>query len=139
MADPWELILFHTYTGTPGVICDQSPGRGSHGVAVNLPDSDFFTDGIAAGSGAVAFEPNSSIRVAASKSWSPLNGLRAEVICVHEPTTADNTLIDGGRLGSLLAVRISARPSVRRRIRTPVSTPTSTPSCRTSSFPAGDG
>ncbi len=123
MADPWELILFHTYSGTPGVICDQSPGRGSHGVAVNLPDSDFFTDGIAAGSGAVAFEPTSSIRVAASKSWSPLNGLRAEVICVHEPTTADNTLIDGGSFrfftrGPHFGATFSASPNQNSRVDT---------------------
>jgi hypothetical protein len=81
MADPWELILCHTYTGTPGVVYDQSPARGSHGVAVNLADSDFRTDGISTGSGAVAFHPNTTIRVAASKTWSPLGGLRGEVVC----------------------------------------------------------
>ena len=67
MADPWELILHHTYTGTPGVVCDQSPGRGSHGVAVNLADSDFLVNGISAGSGAVTFHPGSSVRVSGSK------------------------------------------------------------------------
>jgi hypothetical protein len=95
MADPWELILYHTYAGTPGVIWDQSPSRGSHGVAVNLAVSDFRADGISAGSGAVIFQANSSIRVAQSPSWSPLSGLRGEVVCIREPSTADSTLIDG--------------------------------------------
>jgi len=81
MADPWELILHHTYSGTPGVVYDQSPGRGSHGVAVGLADSDFLTDGIATGSGAISFESGGRIRVPATKTWSPLSGVRVEVVC----------------------------------------------------------
>ena len=97
MADPWELILYHTYTGTPGVIYDQSPARGSHGVAINLPDGDFLTDGVSPGSGAVNFAPDSMIRVpAAAKSWSPLGGLRAEVICIRDASTGVDTMVDGG-------------------------------------------
>jgi hypothetical protein len=38
MAELWELILHHSYTGTPGVVFDQSPRRGSHGVAVGGVD-----------------------------------------------------------------------------------------------------
>ncbi len=34
--EPWELILHHTYSGTPGAIFDHSPGRGAHGVGVGL-------------------------------------------------------------------------------------------------------
>jgi hypothetical protein len=96
MADPWELILHHTYTGTPGVVCDQSPGRGSHGVAVNLADSDFLVNGVAAGSGAVTFHPGSSIRVSSSNSWRPLGGIRGEFVCNLDSSVGQNTLIDGG-------------------------------------------
>jgi Concanavalin A-like lectin/glucanases superfamily len=123
MADPWELILYHTYTGTPGVISDQSPGRGSHGVAVNLPDGDFFADGATAGSGAVAFEPMSSIRVAASKSWSPIRGLRAEVLCECATDSVTTTLIDGGSFtfwarGPHFGAKFSSSPSHNVRIDT---------------------
>lgn len=123
MADPWELILYHTYTGTPGVISDQSPGRGSHGVAVNLPDSDFFADGATPGSGAVAFEPTSSIRVAASKSWAPIRGLRAEVLCECTTGNAANSLIDGGSFsfwvrGPHVGAKFASSPNHNVRIDT---------------------
>ncbi len=95
MADPWELILHHTYTGTPGVVCDQSPGRGSHGVAVNLADSDFLVNGISAGSGAVTFHPGSSVRVSGSKSWHPVGGIRGEFVCNLDSPVGQNTLVDG--------------------------------------------
>jgi hypothetical protein len=77
--NPWELILHHSYTGTPGVIFDQSPRRGSHGTAVNLPDSAFSVDGAEPGSGAVSFEGGGSILVRASESWRPLGAIRTEV------------------------------------------------------------
>lgn len=94
MADPWELILDHPYTGTPGVVYDHSPGQGSHGVAVNLADGDFLSNGASPGSGAVNFQPDSMIRVPAGKSWRPLRGLRAEVVCIRDG--ASFALIDGG-------------------------------------------
>ena len=56
MADPWELVLHHTYAGTPGVILDHSPSRRSHGQPVNLTEADFLTDGVRPGSGAVRFD-----------------------------------------------------------------------------------
>ena len=40
MAEAWELILHHTYAGTPGVIFDHSPTHRSHGQPVNLADAD---------------------------------------------------------------------------------------------------
>ena len=86
MADPWELILYQTYAGTPGVIYDQSPGRGNHGVAVNLADGDFLADGATLGSGAVRFDaPGAAIRIPANKSWQPLDAVRAEVTLFLEP------------------------------------------------------
>ena len=93
MADPWELILHHAYTGTPGVIFDQSPGRGSHGVAVNLPDSDFLSNGAQPGSGAVNLQRNSVIRVPVTKNWSPLGGVRAEVVCIRDGAARADVLI----------------------------------------------
>jgi hypothetical protein len=95
MTDPWELILHHAYTGTAGVVFDQSPGRGSHGVAVNLPDGDFLSDGAHPGSGAVNFQRNSMIRVPATKNWSPLGGLRVEVVCIRDSATGIDVMIDG--------------------------------------------
>jgi hypothetical protein len=95
MTDPWELILHHAYTGTAGVIFDQSPGRGSHGVAVNLPDGDFLSDGAHPGSGAVNFQRNSMIRVPATTSWSPLGGIRAEVVCIRDSAVGTDVMIDG--------------------------------------------
>jgi len=68
MADPWELILDHPYTGTPGVVFDHTPGQDSHGGGVNLADGDFLSDGASPGSGAVNFQPDSMIRVPATKS-----------------------------------------------------------------------
>jgi concanavalin A-like lectin/glucanase superfamily protein len=96
MADPWELILYHTYTGTPGVVFDQSPGRGSHGVAVNIADGDFLSDGASPGSGAVNFQPDSMIRVPATMNWHPLGGLRAEVVCIRDGASPVDVMIDGG-------------------------------------------
>jgi hypothetical protein len=96
MADPWELILYHTYTGTPGMVFDQSPGRGSHGVAVNLADGDFLSDGASPGSGAVNFQSDSMIRVPTTTTWHPLGGLRAEVVCIRDAASGVDAMIDGG-------------------------------------------
>ena len=54
MADIWELICHHTYTGIPGVIVDTSPPAASYGIARNLSDANFLADGVAPGSGAVS-------------------------------------------------------------------------------------
>jgi hypothetical protein len=94
MADPWELILHHSYTGTPGVIFDQSPARGSHGVGVGLTDDDFHVDGATVGSGAVSFGPGKRIRVPITSSWRPCIGVKVEVVCICDESTG-GTLIDG--------------------------------------------
>ena len=79
MADPWELILHHTYRGTPGVIYDRSPGHGSHGIA--LGDVQFHNDGAAPGSGAIAIagEQSSKIHVDGGTGWDRLGAVRCEV------------------------------------------------------------
>ena len=53
-------------------------------MAVNLADGDFLSDGASPGSGAVNFQPDSMIRVPATKSWRPLGGMRAEVVCIRD-------------------------------------------------------
>ncbi|MGE2814717.1 LamG-like jellyroll fold domain-containing protein [Mycobacterium heidelbergense] len=84
MAELWELILHHSYTGAPGVVFDQSPRRGSHGVAVHIPDGDFLRDGASEGSGAVVTHrsPNSHIDVPVTSVWRPMSGVRVEVVCI---------------------------------------------------------
>ncbi|BDX31361.1 hypothetical protein TUM20985_19080 [Mycobacterium antarcticum] len=94
MADPWELILHHAYVGTPGVVFDQSPGRGSHGVAVNVPDADFLSDGAQPGSGAINLQRTSMIRVRATKAWNPLRAVRAEVVCIRDVAGGTDVMID---------------------------------------------
>ncbi len=84
MAELWELILHHSYTGTPGVVFDRSPRRGSHGVATHIPDDAFLRDGASDGSGAVVMNsnPNSHIDVPVTSAWRPLSGIRIEVVCI---------------------------------------------------------
>jgi hypothetical protein len=94
MVDSWELILHHTYRGTPGVIFDQSPRRGSHGTAVDLADADFHTDGAALGSGAVSFHPGAKILVPAKAGWNPLSAVRAEVTCRFDTAAGIDVLLD---------------------------------------------
>lgn len=91
----WELILHHSYRGAPGVIFDQSPGRGSHGVAVNMFDGNFEIDGATLGSGAVRFEVNSRIRVIPKAGWDRLGGIRVEATCNLRPGGSNGILIDG--------------------------------------------
>lgn len=90
MTDPWELILDYAFTGQPGVVFDQSPGRQSHGVAINMV-GEFHIDGIAPGSGAVSFGTISRIQVPHLTAWQPLTGLRAEIVCIRDDDS-------GGRL-----------------------------------------
>lgn len=80
MADPWELILHHTYRGAPGLVYDCSPGQGSHGVAVG--GVNFHTGGASPHSASISF-PNrgSRVHVDATKGWEQLDALRAEVVC----------------------------------------------------------
>ncbi|MEU8549830.1 LamG-like jellyroll fold domain-containing protein [Streptomyces roseoverticillatus] len=79
MADPWELILHHTYAGSPGTAYDLSPGHGSHGEPVG--DVRFFEDGASPGSGAMqAGNADSGIRVTCGgKEWAELGAVRGEV------------------------------------------------------------
>ena len=94
MIDPWELLLHHSYTGVPGVIFDQSPGRNNHGIAFNLATSDFLEDGASAGSGAVRFHPGSAVHVSAAKPWGPLDAVRVEIVCRRDDG-GSGTLIEG--------------------------------------------
>jgi hypothetical protein len=96
MAAQWELILHHTYTGTPGVVFDLSPGRGSHGTAINLPDSDFLSDGASPGSGSVDFQSGGRISVRPTKGWDRLGAVRGEVVCAFESRDVISTVLDGG-------------------------------------------
>ena len=93
--EPWELILHHTYSGTPGVIFDHSPGRGAPGVAVGLDPTDFLTDGATAGSGAVRFFRRKAIRVAPTRGWDHLGAFRAEVTFKAEKDGAGGRLFTG--------------------------------------------
>ena len=95
MIDQWELLLHHTYTGTPGVIFDQSPGGGSHGVAVNLSAGDFLPDGASSGSGAIAFKSGSMVSVLPTEPWMGLSAVRCEIICSRD-VARGGTLIDAG-------------------------------------------
>jgi hypothetical protein len=83
MADPWELILHHTYRGAPGLVYDCSPRQGSHGVAVGAVK--FHPDGADPTSASISF-PNrwSYVHVNATKGWDQLVALRAEALCYTE-------------------------------------------------------
>jgi len=100
MAELWELILHHSYTGTPGVVFDRSPRRGSHGVAVDIPDGDFLRDGASDGSGAVVMNrnPSSHIDVPVTNMWRPMSGVRVEVVCICDESSG-GPLIGGGGFG----------------------------------------
>lgn len=95
MLEPWELILHHTYSGTPGVIFDHSPGRGSPGAGVGLDPSDFLLDGSAAGSGAVRFFRRKAISVTPTRGWDHLGAFRAEVVFKAEVDKAAGRLFTG--------------------------------------------
>lgn len=96
--DPWELLLHHNYAGTPGVIFDQSPGRKSHGRAVNLSEGDFLRDGATSGSGAIAFRPDSAVKVAPATPWNKLTALRCEIVCSCDTVGGGGMLLDAGTL-----------------------------------------
>ncbi|MEO6396452.1 MAG: LamG-like jellyroll fold domain-containing protein [Devosia sp.] len=96
MIEPWELLLHHSYAGSPGVIFDRSPGRTGHGTAVHLSDSDFLPDGAATGSGAIALHPGSAVDVRPTSPWSSLDAIRCEFVCSCDSTGGGGTLIDAG-------------------------------------------
>ena len=96
MADAWELVVHHTYSGPPGVIFDHAPMHQSHGQGVNLADADFTPDGASPGSGVVRLRAGTSmIRVPASPSLRPLGGIRIEMLCDRELMRNGGTLISG--------------------------------------------
>ena len=84
MLDPWELILHHSYSGTPGVAFDHSPGHASHGRGVDLDRSDFVLDGQHAGSGAVRARRRGRITVTPTANWGQLSALSVEIIFRRE-------------------------------------------------------
>jgi Concanavalin A-like lectin/glucanases superfamily len=95
MAEPWDLVLHHTYAGAPGVIFDHSPSRRSHGQPVGLTLGDFLTDGAGPDSGAVQFHSASMIRVQSSASWRPLGGVRIEMVCETDMVRNGGPLVTG--------------------------------------------
>lgn len=95
MADPWELICHHTYTGIPGVVVDRSPSRRSNAAVVGLSDGDFLTDGAAPGSGAVRFfKPGARLRIPPSESWRPIGAVVGEVTMIREPQPPGGSQVD---------------------------------------------
>ncbi len=98
MAQPWDLVLHHSYSGTPGVIFDQSPARGSHGTAIGLTDDDYLRDGVSEGSGAIQFGPGRAVQVPTSKVWQPCRGVMVEVVCRRDGSR-EGTLISGPSFG----------------------------------------
>ena len=104
MAAWWELICHHTYSGTPGVVYDQSPGHGSHGEAIGVGAADFAEDGASPGSGAVRIRNDfHQIEVSEGPFWSPCDGLRAEVTVRLESQTAGLGLHASGKWRWLLS------------------------------------
>jgi hypothetical protein len=95
MSDPWELLLHHSYTGTPGVIFDQSPGRKNHGLGKGLQQSDYLADGASSRSGAVQFRPGSIVDIQPEEPWDPIQVLRAEIVCRWDEP-ARGVLFDAG-------------------------------------------
>jgi hypothetical protein len=82
MSDPWELMLHHSYAGSPGVIFDDSPKRQNHGLGKGLQVSDYLADGASARSGAVQFRPGAIVDVRPEVAWEPIPVLRAEIVCI---------------------------------------------------------
>jgi hypothetical protein len=123
MVDPWELILQHSYSGTPGVVYDESPKHASPGWVNGLASSDFIVDGASPGSGAVRF-PSTGLSahgdiqvVPAGDVWSPLEGLACEIVCAFDRPggilhLGGGLLIDAGVFKfTLAAVNIPDTPA----------------------------
>lgn len=96
MADPWELILHHSYAGTPGVVFDSSPGRAAHGRAIDIDDNDFLPDGVESGSGVIDFRNGGLVRASVGGGWRRVDGMRVEVACLGDPDRG-GTLIAGDK------------------------------------------
>lgn len=100
MADQWELILHHSYVGTPGVIVDRSPRRRSHGRAIDISDESFLLDGATEGSGAVDFSGGGRIHVPiTADAWDPLLGLRIDVVCIRDQDATGGSLVAADTFG----------------------------------------
>lgn len=95
MLDPWELILHHTYSGTPGVIFDHSPKHGSHGTLVELTPGDFVLDGATSGSGAFRGRRNGYVAVTPSYGWDRLGAIRIEVTFKCDTAEGAQHFLDG--------------------------------------------
>lgn len=95
MAEIWELICHHTYTGIPGVVLDLSPTGASHGKATNIPDSAFLVDGATASSGAVniAYAQGAIDILTDALAWRSIVGIRGEVTLLLD-TDSPAFLID---------------------------------------------
>jgi len=94
MIPPWELILHHSYSGTPGVAFDHSPGHASHGRGVDLDPSDFILDGQSAGSGAVRIRRRGRIAVAPTDNWGQLSALCVELVFRRERADGSGHLVN---------------------------------------------
>ncbi|HEY9266360.1 MAG TPA: hypothetical protein VIQ11_17320, partial [Mycobacterium sp.] len=94
MLDPWELILHHSYSGSPGVAFDHSPGRASHGRGVDLDPSDFVLDGQSAGSGAVRSRRRGRIAVTPTANWGQLSALSIELVFRRERADGSGHLMN---------------------------------------------
>ena len=97
MLEPWELILHHSYSGTPGVAFDHSPGRGGHGRGVDLDPSDFVVDGQSAGSGAVRARDRGRISVTPTANFGQLSALSVEIVFRRERPDGSGHLINADR------------------------------------------
>ena len=94
MLDPWELILHHSYSGTPGVAFDHSPGHASHGRGVELDSSDVVLDGQSAGSGAVRARRRGRISVSPTANWGQLSAMCVEIVFRREDADGSGHLLN---------------------------------------------
>lgn len=94
MLEPWELILHHSYSGSPGAAFDHSPGQASHGRGVDLDPSDFVRDGQFAGSGAVRARRRGRISVKPTANWGQLSALSVEIVFRREDPDGSGHLLN---------------------------------------------
>lgn len=94
MLEPWELILHHSYSGTPGVVFDHSPGHASHGRGVDLLPGDFVRDGQFAGSGAVRARRRGRVSVTPTANWGHLPALSVEIVFRREDANGNGHLMN---------------------------------------------
>ncbi len=94
MSAPWELILHHSYSGTPGVAFDHSPGHAAHGRGADLTTADFLLDGQSEGSGAVRIRRRGRIAVNPTAHWDQLSALSVELIFRRERADGNGHLVN---------------------------------------------